>query len=201
MKKAMIMVLMALMTMGVYAQDIRLKSGDVAPIMQKDKTATLDLDFSKAKLADLSKKELSDKKFLENMKKNAPEDYAKWDKYKEECYEFFMERWNDAKGFCEVIEKGKADFVIHVKFDYIDTGNAGAAMWSWSAKGGGVIMRGTVVVTDAAGKKVCEFEVNDFQGRSVRAFDMKFPSFGRRMALFHKNLAKDITDIAKKAKK
>lgn len=61
MKKAMIMVLMALMTMGVYAQDIRLKSGDVAPIMQKDKTATLDLDFSKAKLADLSKKELSDK--------------------------------------------------------------------------------------------------------------------------------------------
>ena len=68
MKKAMIMVLMALMTMGVYAQDIRLKSGDIAPIMQKDKTATLDLDFSKAKLADLSKKELSDKKFLENMK-------------------------------------------------------------------------------------------------------------------------------------
>ena len=62
MKKAMIMVLMALMTMGVYAQDIRLKSGDVAPIMQKDKTATLDLDFSKAKLADLSKKELSDTK-------------------------------------------------------------------------------------------------------------------------------------------
>ena len=73
-------------------------------------------------------------------------------------------------------------------------------MWSWGPKGGGVMMRGTVEVTNAAGKKVCVFEIEDFRGRSTRGLDMKLPSFGRRMALFHKTLAKEITDVAKDAK-
>ncbi len=200
MKNMMMIALMALMVTGAYAQDIKLKSGDVSAIMQKDKKAMLDLDFSKAKLADLSQNKLTDTNFLKNMKENSSDDYEKWDKYKEECYEFFMDRWNDARGFCEVVEEGKADYVIHVKYDYIDTGNAGAAIWSMSPKGGGVMMRGTIEVTDAAGKKVCTFDVNDFRGRSTRAFDMKFPSFGRRMALFHKSLAKEVTEVAKDAK-
>lgn len=199
-KKIVMTVLTALMAVGMNAQEIQLSSGDVSALMEKGKTATLDLDFSKAKLANLSSKELSDQKFLDDLKKNSPEDYTKWDKYMEECHEFFKERWNDAKGFIEVVDNGKADYVIRVKFDYIDKGNAGAAMWAWGKKGGGVIMRGTVDVSTASGKKVCSFKVNDFRGNSVRGFDMKFPTFGRRMALFHKSLAKEITDMAKRAK-
>lgn len=199
-KKTMMMVLMALLAVGMNAQKIELSSGDVSALMEKGKTATLDLDFSKAKLANLSSKELTDKMFMDDLKQESPDDYAKWDEYMEECHEFFRERWNDAKGFIEVVDKGKADYVIHVKFDYIDKGNAGAAMWAWSKKGGGVMMRGTVDVTTASGNKVCSFKVNDFRGNSVRGFDMKFPTFGRRMALFHKSLAKEITDVAKRAK-
>ena len=73
-------------------------------------------------------------------------------------------------------------------------------MWSWNRKSGGVIMRGNVEVVAADGTNVCTVEVNDFRGNATRGFDMKVPSFGRRMALFHKSLAKELFDLAKKEK-
>ena len=63
------------------------------------------------------------------------------------------------------------------------------------------MMRGTVQVTDANGSDVCTVDVNDFRGNSTRGFDMKMPTFGRRMALFHKSLAKELLDLAKEQKK
>ena len=201
MKKVLIMALMTLVAMSVNAQALVVKSGNLATMLQKDKTAALKIDFSKAKMANLSKKELKETLFMDFLKESDPETYQIWDKHAKECYDFFAERWNDDKASAKIDDDKTADYTINVKFDYIDIGNGTAATWSWSRKSGGVMMRGTVQVTDANGSDVCTVDVNDFRGNSTRGFDMKMPTFGRRMALFHKSLAKELLDLAKEQKK
>lgn len=201
MKKDLMMALMALVAMSVNAQALVVKSGNLATMLQKDKTAALKIDFSKAKMANLSKKELKETLFMDFLKESDPETYQIWDKHAKECYDFFAERWNDDKASAKIDDDKSADYTINVKFDYIDIGNGAAATWSWSRKSGGVMMRGTVQVTDANGSDVCTVDVNDFRGNSTRGFDMKMPTFGRRMALFHKSLAKELLDLAKEQKK
>ena len=195
------MALMTLVAMSVNAQALVVKSGNLATMLQKDKTAALKIDFSKAKMANLSKKELKETLFMDFLKESDPETYQIWDKHAKECYDFFAERWNDDKASAKIDDDKSADYTINVKFDYIDIGNGAAATWSWSRKSGGVMMRGTVQVTDANGSDVCTVDVNDFRGNSTRGFDMKMPTFGRRMALFHKSLAKELLDLAKEQKK
>ena len=195
------MALMALVAMSMNAQALVVKSGNLATMLQKDKTAALKIDFSKAKMANLSKKELKETLFMDFLKESDPETYQIWDKHAKECYDFFAERWNDDKASAKIDDDKSADYTINVKFDYIDIGNGAAATWSWSRKSGGVMMRGTVQVTDANGSDVCTVDVNDFRGNSTRGFDMKMPTFGRRMALFHKSLAKELLDLAKEQKK
>ena len=201
MKKVLMMALMALVAMSVNAQALVVKSGNLATMLQKDKTAALKIDFSKAKMANLSKKELKETLFMDFLKESDPETYQIWDKHAKECYDFFAERWNDDKASAKIDDDKSADYTINVKFDYIDIGNGAAATWSWSRKSGGVMMRGTIQVTDANGSDVCTVDVNDFRGNSTRGFDMKMPTFGRRMALFHKSLAKELLDLAKEQKK
>jgi len=201
MKKVLMMALMTLVAMSVNAQALVVKSGNLATMLQKDKTAALKIDFSKAKMANLSKKELKETLFMDFLKESDPETYQIWDKHAKECYDFFAERWNDDKASAKIDNDKSADYTINVKFDYIDIGNGTAATWSWSRKSGGVMMRGTVQVTDANGSDVCTVDVNDFRGNSTRGFDMKMPTFGRRMALFHKSLAKELLDLAKEQKK
>jgi len=201
MKKVLMMALMTLVAMSVNAQALVVKSGNLATMLQKDKTAALKIDFSKAKMANLSKKELKETLFMDFLKESDPETYQIWDKHAKECYDFFAERWNDDKASAKIDDDKSADYTINVKFDYIDIGNGTAATWSWSRKSGGVMMRGTVQVTDANGSDVCTVDVNDFRGNSTRGFDMKMPTFGRRMALFHKSLAKELLDLAKEQKK
>ena len=201
MKKVLMMALMALVAMSVNAQALVVKSGNLATMLQKDKTAALKIDFSKAKMANLSKKELKETLFMDFLKESDPETYQIWDKHAKECYDFFAERWNDDKASAKIDDDKSADYTINVKFDYIDIGNGAAATWSWSRKSGGVMMRGTVQITDANGNDVCTVDVNDFRGNSTRGFDMKMPTFGRRMALFHKSLAKELLDLAKEQKK
>lgn len=195
------MALMALVAMSMNAQALVVKSGNLATMLQKDKTAALKIDFSKAKMANLSKKELKETLFMDFLKESDPETYQIWDKHAKECYDFFAERWNDDKASAKIDDDKSADYTINVKFDYIDIGNGAAATWSWSRKSGGVMMRGTVQITDANGSDVCTVDVNDFRGNSTRGFDMKMPTFGRRMALFHKSLAKELLDLAKEQKK
>ena len=201
MKKVLMMALMTLVAMSVNAQALVVKSGNLATMLQKDKTAALKIDFSKAKMANLSKKELKETLFMDFLKESDPETYQIWDKHAKECYDFFAERWNDDKASAKIDDDKSADYTINVKFDYIDIGNGAAATWSWSRKSGGVMMRGTIQVTDANGSDVCTVDVNDFRGNSTRGFDMKMPTFGRRMALFHKSLAKELLDLAKEQKK
>jgi len=197
------MALLALMTVGVAAQEFELKSGSLQRVLQKDKKAALTIDFSKAKMADLSKKELTETLMMDHLKANDSYTFEHWKEHADECHEFFSERWNDEKGAPKIVDEDSddaTDMTITIKFDYIDFGSTAASLWGWSKKAGGVIMRGTVTFADASGQSVCEVSVNDYRGQSNRGIDMKMPTFGRRMALFHKSLAKDIFNFAKKQK-
>lgn len=204
MKKIILTALMALVTMGVSAQVFVVKSGSLQPLLQNDKKAALKIDFSKAKIANLSKDELTETLMMDHLKTNDSFTFENWKQHADECYDFFRERWNEEKTSSKIIEAGnhaKVDFNITINFDYIDFGNAAASIWGLSKKAGGVIMRGTVVFTDANGREVCTLDVNDYRGQAMRSMDMKLPTFGRRLALFHKSMAKEILDFAKKQKK
>ena len=196
--------LMALVTMVAAAQEFVVKSGSLKTLLQDDKKVALKIDFSKAKMANLSSKELTETLMMDHLKTNDSYMFEHWKEHADECHEFFRERWNDDKATSKIIDEDDddaVDFNINIKFDYIDFGNGVASVWGLSKKSGGVIMRGTIDFTDAKGQNVCTLEVNDYRGQSTRVMDMKMPTFGRRLALFHKSLAKDILNFAKKQKR
>ena len=189
------------MTMAADAQVFVVESGNIGEVFQSDKTATVKHDFSTTKLANLSDKKLTDDLFLEHLKTKDPGVYNSWDSHQKEFSQFFIDRWNDYKGSLKMTADEPADYTLLIKFDYIDEGNVGAALWAMSKKTGGIMMRGTIELIDASGNKVFTVKVNDYRGMAVRGFDMKMPNFGRRLALFHKSLAKEFLDFAKKQSK
>ena len=196
MKKMMLTALVALFAFVAQAQEFSIISGDPSAFKQKGKTANVVFDYKEAKRADLSKKELGDVNIMDYLKENDQKVYNNWDKHMEECLEWFCDRWNnEKKTFVKAIEKGKGDYVIKIHADYIDFGNVAAAMWNFNKHSGGVMMRGTFSIEDQDGNALCVVKLNDFRGQSNRTISMKYPTAGRRLALFHKGLAKDMLEF------
>jgi hypothetical protein len=200
MKKLMMMTLL-LMMMAVTANAksaVAVKSGDVNVFVQSGKTATLKLDFSKAKIANLSKNELTDKLMRTHLEETDPVTAENWEsKHVPECRAFFIERWNEGKNCLKMVDGTSGDYQVIVNIDYIDFGSGSAAVWGFGKKAGGAIIRGTLDVKDASGKTICTLDINDLRGMSQRTMDMKFPTFGRRMALLFKTVAKEVLDFVK----
>ena len=171
-------------------------SGDFNVVRQPGKIGRLEVDFTQAKVGNLSTMEMTDQTFIDYLKENDEKVYKKWSEYQEEAIETFMERWNDAKK--KVIKLTKIDtpaYIIKIKAAQLDPGNSGAATWSWNKRGGGIIISGTLEVIDAAGNSVCKMNINRYRGFSTRGLDIKIPTFHRRTLLFHKSLAKDLLEF------
>ena len=171
-------------------------SGDFNVVRQPGKIGRLEVDFTQAKVGNLSTMEMTDQTFIDYLKENDEKVYKKWSEYQEEAIETFMERWNDAKK--KVIKLTKIDtpaYIIKIKAAQLDPGNSGAATWSWNKRGGGIIISGTLEVLDAAGNSVCKMNINRYRGFSTRGLDIKIPTFHRRTVLLHKSLAKDLLEF------
>ena len=171
-------------------------SGDFNVVRQPGKIGRLEVDFTQAKVGNLSTMEITDQTFIDYLKENDQKVYKKWNEYQEEAKETFMERWNDAKK--KVIKLTKIDtpdYIIKIKAAQLDPGNSGAATWSWNKRGGGIIISGTLEVIDAAGNSVCKMNINRYRGFSTRGLDIKIPTFHRRTLLLHKSLAKDLLEF------
>ncbi len=165
-------------------------------VRQPGKTAIVTFDYDQAKLANLSTGEVRDETLISFLKNNDEKAYNNWEDYKSEGKDEFIERWNDAKKKCIKLMDGEvADYHINIHADAFDTGNAGAATWSWNKRSGGIMITGTLTITDASGKSVCTMKINRYRGTSTRNFDFKFPNFHRRVVLFHKSLAKDLLEL------
>ena len=171
-------------------------SGDFNVVRQPGKIGRLEVDFTQAKVGNLSTMEMTDQTFIDYLKENDEKVYKKWSEYQEEAIETFMERWNDAKKkVIKLTKKDTPDYIIKINAAQLDPGNSGAATWSWNKRGGGIIISGTLEVIDAAGNSVCKMNINRYRGFSTRGLDIKIPTFHRRTLLLHKSLAKDLLEF------
>ena len=171
-------------------------SGDFNVVRQPGKIGRLEVDFTQAKVGNLSTMEMTDQTFMDYLKENDQKVYMKWNEYQEEAKETFKERWNDAKKkVIKLSEKDTPAYIIKIKAAQLDPGNSGAATWSWNKRGGGIIISGTLEVIDAAGNSVCKMNINRYRGFSTRGLDIKIPTFHRRTVLLHKSLAKDLLEF------
>ena len=170
-------------------------SGDFNVVRQPGKIGRLEVDFTQAKVGNLSTMEITDQTFIDYLKENDQKVYKKWSEYQEEAIETFMERWNDAKKkVIKLTKNDTPDYIIKINAAQLDPGNSGAATWSWNKRGGGIIISGTLEVIDAAGNSVCKMNINRYRGFSTRGIDIKIPTFHRRTLLLHKSLAKDLLE-------
>ena len=195
MKKLFLLAVMAMMAIAVQAdeEEFVVTSGDFNVVRQPGKTGRLEVDFTKAKVGNLSTMEITDQTFMDYLAANDQKVFKKWSEYQEEAIETFMERWNDAKKkVIKLTKKDTPDYIIKINAAQLDPGNSGAATWSWNKRGGGIIISGTLEVIDAAGNSVCKMNINRYRGFSTRGLDIKIPTFHRRTLLLHKSLAKDL---------
>ena len=198
MKKLFLLAVMAMMAIAVQAdeEEFVVTSGDFNVVRQPGKTGRLEVDFTKAKVGNLSTMEITDQTFMDYLAANDQKVFKKWSEYQEEAIETFMERWNDAKKkVIKLTKKDTPDYIIKINAAQLDPGNSGAATWSWNKRGGGIIISGTLEVIDAAGNSVCKMNINRYRGFSTRGIDIKIPTFHRRTLLLHKSLAKDLLEF------
>lgn len=193
-----LLAVMAMMTLAVQAdeEEFVVTSGDFKVVMQPGKIGRVEVDFTKAKVGNLSTMEITDQSFIDYLEANDQKVFKKWSEYQEEGEETFMDRWNDAKKkVIKLTKKDTPDYIIKINATQLDPGNSGAATWSWNKRGGGIIISGTLEVIDAAGNSVCKMNINRYRGFSTRGLDIKIPTFHRRTVLFHKSLAKDLLEF------
>ena len=198
MKKLFLLAVMAMMTIAVQAdeEEFVVTSGDFKVVMQPGKIGRVEVDFTKAKVGNLSMKEITDQTFMDYLEANDKKAFKKWSEYQEEGEETFMDRWNDEKRkVIKLTKNGTPDYIIKINADQLDPGNSGAATWSWNKRDGGIIISGTLEVLDASGNSVCKRNINRYRGASSRNLDIKVPTFHRRTVLFHKSLAKDLLEF------
>ena len=198
MKKLFLLAVMAMMAIAVQAdeEEFVVTSGDFNVVRQPGKTGRLEVDFTKAKVGNLSTMEITDQTFMDYLAANDQKVFKKWSEYQEEAIETFMERWNDAKKkVIKLTKKDTPDYIIKINAAQLDPGNSGAATWSWNKRGGGIIISGTLEVIDAAGNSLCKMNINRYRGFSTRGLDIKIPTFHRRTVLLHKSLAKDLLEF------
>lgn len=198
MKKLFLLAMMAMMAIAVQADEEKfvVTSGDFNVVRQPGKTGRLEVDFTKAKVGNLSTMEITDQTFMDYLAANDQKVFKKWSEYQEEAIETFMERWNDAKKkVIKLTKKDTPDYIIKINAAQLDPGNSGAATWSWNKRSGGIIISGTLEVLDAAGNSVCKMNINRYRGFSTRGLDIKIPTFHRRTLLLHKSLAKDLLEF------
>ena len=198
MKKLFLLAVMAMMAIAVQAdeEEFVVTSGDFNVVRQPGKTGRLEVDFTKAKVGNLSTMEITDQTFMDYLAANDQKGFKKWSEYQEEAIETFMERWNDAKKkVIKLTKEDTPDYIIKINAAQLDPGNSGAATWSWNKRGGGIIISGTLEVIDAAGNSVCKMNINRYRGFSTRGLDIKIPTFHRRTLLLHKSLAKDLLEF------
>ena len=123
MKKLFLLAVMAMMAIAVQAdeEEFVVTSGDFNVVRQPGKTGRLEVDFTKAKVGNLSTMEITDQTFMDYLAANDQKVFKKWSEYQEEAIETFMERWNDAKKkVIKLTKKDTPDYIIKINAAQLD---------------------------------------------------------------------------------
>jgi hypothetical protein len=146
----------------------------------------LTIDYSSAKVENQT---------LEAYLKSRGDDFVRdWPEDQKKAREYFVVRFNKKfKKGMQIVDDG-ADYAIQIHVNNLDMGNGAAAFFSFSAKGGGVIMSGTVdVLNTKTQARVCSLVVDEVKGIGHMSETV-------RLGMMFYELANELFDVAKDAK-
>lgn len=182
MKKVFLALVTMMVAVAVQAKDdkVTLTSGSGNYLRDADKTATLEIDYSKTIVEGKEK--------LQAYLKSRGEDHVKdWPKVAEATKKQFVETFNkkNKKGL-QIVESGKADYQMKFIVEKLDFGSTGVSVvFGGLGSAGGAEVSGKLIVTDKGGKKVAEYEVFEVRGNGSTDF-----SETRRLGTCYVNVVK-----------
>ena len=162
MKRILLAAVALLCAANLFAGGLTVKSGDVS-VLKTPAQAKVVFDYSKTYVGEDGAKT----KTLTQYLKSRGADFVKdWPNDHVEAESYFINRFNkkNKKGLT-IAEGGKPAYIITVKVEVLDMGNAAAAAFGMSSKAGGAIMWGKVFVKDARkGKVLLTVDVDEVKG-------------------------------------
>lgn len=185
MKRILITLAALLASSIMFAQNqVSVESGDISVLKEK-KTATIEFNFSDAKVGDETLKE-----YL----KSKGGDYLKdWPADQKEAGEYFIKEFNRRRGISMNIRESesvkKADYEIVVTVLYYNPGNQVAKNIPLIAKDGASTISGYIEIIDKATKKsACKIVIDEVSGAS-------YPSDAMRLGFTYISVVRKLEDL------
>lgn len=183
MKKFLIVATIFLVSASsLFAGGVSVKSGDVSVLKNPGKAKVV-WDYSKTYVGEDGAKTKTLSQYLSS---RGSEYVRDWPKDHAKAEEYFSIRFSklNKKGLVVAEGKDKVDYLIEIKVEVLDMGNAaGLFIPMGGAKAGGVIMWGKVYVKNAKTKKtVLTLEIDEVKGKAN-------PSESMRLGLCYMDLA------------
>lgn len=184
MKKTLFLMVCLFVSITSFAGNpVIVKSGNV-DVIKQHVGAILEFDYSKTKI---------EGKELHAYLKDRGGDVAKdWPSDNEKAKSYFVQEFNkknDKGMFVSTETNSPYKIIVHVST--LDLGNTAASFLSFSAKGGGAIMTGTIDIVNAkTNKSECTLEITELKAIS-------HPSEVIRRGLLYASLAKNVSKLVK----
>ena len=180
--------LMALIAVAVQAADdkVTLTTGDGQWLRENDKTATVEMDYSKTVA--------EGDPLMQYLKKRGDQVVADWPAVAESARSRFIEQFNrrNKKGL-QVVDAGNADMKIKVIVEKLHFGNtATAVIFGGLGSAGGAEITGKMIVTDKAGKTLATYDLYEVRGRGAYDF-----TEGKRLGAVYDQIIKMVIKASK----
>ena len=182
-KFALLMVFVLAVAAGAFAGNkVELKSGDKSSFAQAVE-GNVEIDDHTAMIDRVDK--TADVYYSEKSK----EEYDKFVDDVDRGHESFITYFNENKAKkaasvkLSLADNAAADYVLKVKVDKMNVGNAGGVAWGMNRKAGGVQIEGTMQLVDnRTGSVVCEFAFSEVKGMMAPVFRARVISVYRYLA-------------------
>jgi hypothetical protein len=188
MKKMMVMALMAMMAMAVQAADdkVTLTAGNGDWLTWADKTACVEMDYSKT-IAE-------DKPLQQYLKDRGEENLRDWPEVARMGKARFIEDFNkrNKKGI-QMVDANDADVKIKIIVEKLHFGNTAMAVvfGGFGSAGGGEIT-GKMIVTDKSGNQLAAYDLQEVRGRGGTDF-----TEGKRLGAVYGQIVKMVIKLHK----
>ncbi len=187
MKKFILVLAALLSTLNLLAGGVSVKSGDVS-VLKTPAKAKVVFNYKNTYVGEDGAKTQTLNQYLRSrgsdFVRDWPEDHAKAEKY----FNIRLGKKNK-KGLTAAEAGEKAKYIMEVKVEVLDMGNAAGAFVGFGAKAGGVIMWGTVTIKDARSKRtLLTLDIDGVKGKAN-------PSESMRLGLCYMDLAGRIAKV------
>ena len=185
MKKLILLAATLFFSATLFAGGITVVSGDPS-ILKTPGTAKIVFNYAKTYVGEDGARTQTLNQYL----KSRGSDYVRdWPDDHKQAEEWFVKRFNKMNKKGLTIATSGTKYIVEVKVDVLDMGNAAGAFIGFNSKAGGVIMWGDILVKDAKGKKVLlKLRADGIKGKAS-------PSETMRLGLCYMDLAGRIAKL------